>query len=162
MKLDLVQSFLNAADRVLAHTLDCATQVEAVHMEDGAYRQHGIAAEIRIAGDVEGRVILDLDADMVASLAAGMERADCADAAALESEAVCEVANQVIGNAVTDLNDHGFHFRIQPPMLHTGRRGLQATEDTEALVMSIITCRGRAYINLALRYSGTALTASAD
>ena len=57
-------------------------------------------------------------------------------------EAVCELANQVIGNAVATLNDQGFHFRVHPPVLHTSEHGSKSTEDTEALVLCFDTASG--------------------
>ena len=57
----------------------------------------------------------------------------------LVREAVCELANQVIGNAVATLNDQGFHFRVHPPELHTSEHGPKSTEDTEALVLCFET-----------------------
>ena len=50
----------------------------------------------------------------VASFFAGAELPASDD---LVKETVCELANQVTGNAVTTLNDQGFHFRVHPPAL---------------------------------------------
>jgi CheY-specific phosphatase CheX len=66
---------------------------------------------------------------------------------------VCELANQVIGNAVTSLNDQGFHFRVHPPVLHTSEHGPKSSEDTEALVICFETCIGNVFLNIALRHN---------
>jgi CheY-specific phosphatase CheX len=71
----------------------------------------------------------------------------------LIKETVCELANQVAGNAITALNDQGFHFRVHPPALHTSERGTQSSEDTEALVMCFETNVGNVFMNIALRYN---------
>lgn len=155
MKLDLIQPFIRAAGTVLAANLQCETRVEELSMDDSAYRRHGMAAEIRIAGDLEGRVILDLDPQIVLAVAKSVGDCSPADAGELAHETICELANQVIGNAVTALNDRGFRFRIQPPLVHRDDTALRASEDTEALRLSINTCRGRAYLNIALRYAGS-------
>jgi CheY-specific phosphatase CheX len=68
-------------------------------------------------------------------------------------ETVCELANQVIGNAVTSLNDQGFHFRVHPPVLHTSEHGPKGTEDTEALVICFETNVGDVFMNIAMRYN---------
>ena len=71
----------------------------------------------------------------------------------LVREAVCELANQIIGNAVTTLNDQGFHFRVHPPTLHTSEQGSKSSEDTEALVMCFkTTSSGNVFMNVALRH----------
>jgi CheY-specific phosphatase CheX len=62
------------------------------------------------------------------------------------------LANQIIGNAVTSLNDQGFHFHVHPPTLHTSEQGSKTSEDTEALVMCFNTSHGNVFMNVALRH----------
>ena len=152
MRLDLIQPFINAADAVLAQSLACSTRVSTVSMEEQVYRRRGIAAIVTMKGDIEGRIVFDLDpatAVRVASTLAGspVPESDC-----MVHETICELANQVIGNAITSLNDQGFHFRIQPPEVHTGDVGLGSSEDTEALVMCFDTPSGSVFMNIALRF----------
>jgi len=71
---------------------------------------------------------------------------------ALVREAVCELANQIIGNAVTTLNDQGFHFHVLPPTLLTSEQGGKSSEYTEALVMCFSTSSGKVFMNVALHY----------
>ena len=69
MKMELIQPFINAADAVLAETLQSATKIADVNMEEEAYRRKGVAAIITIMGDIEGRVIFDLDPSTAAKIA---------------------------------------------------------------------------------------------
>jgi CheY-specific phosphatase CheX len=85
----------------------------------------------------------------LATLLAGVEVSESDD---LVGEAVCELANQIIGNAITSLNDQGFHFHVRPPTLHTSEQGSKSSEDTEALVMCFNTSSGKVFMNVALRY----------
>lgn len=152
MRMELIQPFINAADAVLAQTLQAPTTIGEVSMEEEAYRRKGIAAVVRVAGDIEGRVIFDLEtstAHQVTSKLVGDE----ATASEMVPEAICELANQVIGNAVTVLNDQGFHFKVLPPELHTADRGDHNTEDTEALVMCFETVSGNVFMNIVMRYN---------
>jgi len=152
MKMELIQPFINAADAVLAQTLKAPTTIGEVSMEEEAYRRRGVAAMVSVIGDIEGRVIFDLEpttAQQVAAKLVGDESAACD----MVPEAICELANQVIGNAVTVLNDQGFHFKVMPPELHTAERGAQSTEDTEALVMCFETVSGHVFMNIAMRYN---------
>ncbi|HVH69590.1 MAG TPA: chemotaxis protein CheC [Candidatus Dormibacteraeota bacterium] len=68
-------------------------------------------------------------------------------------ETVCELANMVIGNAITSLNDQGFRFKISPPEVHTAEQGLSGSEETEALVMCFETHKGSVYMNIAMHYN---------
>ncbi len=152
MKMELIQPFINAADAVLSQGLKSPIVIGNLSMEEEAYRRKGVAGVVQLTGDIEGRVIFDLapkTAAQVASYFAGTELPESDD---LVREAVCELANQIIGNAVATLNDQGFHFRVHPPELHTSEHGPKSTEDTEALVLCFDTASGQVFMNIALRY----------
>jgi chemotaxis protein CheX len=153
MKMELIQPFINAADAVLAQGLQCPMSIGNLSMEEEAYRRKGIAALIWITGDIEGRIILDLDPETAVRVASKFAGAELPETDALVRETVFELANQVIGNAVTVLNDQGFHFRVHPPVLHTSEHGPKSSEDTEALVICFETAIGDVFMNIALRYS---------
>jgi CheY-specific phosphatase CheX len=152
MKMELIQPFINAADAVLAQNLQGATSMQDLTMEAHAYRRKGIAAVVDMQGEIEGRVIFDLEpatASQMASFIAGGETPE----AAMVDEAVCELANQVIGNAVTTLNDQGFRFKVLPPHVHRSDEGLAGNVDTEALVLCFETVSGKVYLNIAMRHN---------
>ena len=153
MKIELIQPFINSADAVLAEVLQCQTRIGDVNMEEDSYRRKGVAAQVEISGDIEGRVIFDMDPATAINIAAYLSAAEVAHSNELVEETICEIANMVIGNAITSLNDSGFQFKISPPALHTGESGLITSEDTEALVMCFDTTRGSLYMNVALRYN---------
>jgi chemotaxis protein CheX len=153
MKMELIQPFINAADAVLAQGLQCPTSVGNLSMEQEAYRRKGVAALIWVTGDIEGRIVIDLDPDTAVRVASRFAGAELPESDELVRETVCELANQVIGNAVTSLNDQGFHFRVHPPVLHTSEHGPKSTEDTEALVICFETRIGNVFLNIALRHN---------
>ena len=152
MRMELIQPFINAADAVFAESLQAPTKIVDLAMEEDAYRRKGVAALIAIKGDIEGRVILDLSPEVamkVATILAGTEM-EASDQVVRET--VCEMANMVIGNSVTLLNDQGFHFKVFPPEIHMDETGLAGSADTEALVICIETPCGNIYLNIAMHY----------
>jgi chemotaxis protein CheX len=153
MRMDVIQPFINSTDAVLAQALESSIFIENLSMEEDAYRLKGVAAEVCLSGEIEGRIIFDVDvaaALQLASRLAGVEVSETDEE--LVREAVCELANQIIGNAVTTLNDQGFHFHVRPPRLHTSEQGSKSSEDTETLVMCFNTSSGKVFMNVALRY----------
>jgi chemotaxis protein CheX len=152
MRMELIQPFINAADAVLAEHLNCKTNIQDVAMDEHPYRRRGIAALVKIEGEIEGRVIFDLESPTAVRVAAAMAGGEVDSDDPLVVESICELANMVIGNAVTSLNDQGFRFHVAPPELHTSDEGLRNTEDTEALVMCIETPRGSVFLNIAMHY----------
>jgi chemotaxis protein CheX len=154
MRMTLIQPFINSADAVLAQGLESPISIENLTMEEEAYRRKGIAAEVCLTGDVEGRIIFDADPGTALQLATRLAGIEVSEGDDLVREAVCELANQIIGNAVTSLNDQGFHFHVHPPTMHTSEQGSKSSEDTEALVMCFSTSTGNVFMNVALRYHG--------
>jgi chemotaxis protein CheX len=150
--MELIQPFINAADAVFAESLQAPTKIVDLEMDQDAYRRKGVAALIVIKGDIEGRVILDLSPEVALKVASQLAGTEVAASEQVVRETVCEMANMVIGNSVTLLNDQGFHFKVFPPEIHMDETGLAGSADTEALVICIETPCGNVYVNIAMHY----------
>jgi chemotaxis protein CheX len=150
--MELIQPFINAADAVFAESLQAPTKIVDLEMDQEAYRRKGVAALIAIKGDIEGRVILDLSPEVALKVASQLAGTEVAASEQVVRETVCEMANMVIGNSVTLLNDQGFHFKVFPPEIHMDETGLAGSADTEALVICIETPCGNIYLNIAMHY----------
>ena len=153
MRMELIQPFINAADAVLAESLQCSTKIGDVSMDEETYRRKGVAAIVVITGDIEGRVIFDLDPPTAVNIASHLAGAPVNETQSIVRETVFELANLVIGNAVTTLNDQGFRFKIHPPELHTAETGERSSEDQEALVMCFEIPQGSVFMNVVMRYN---------
>jgi chemotaxis protein CheX len=153
MKMDLIQPFINAADAVLSQGLSGSTKVGTLSMEEHAYRRKGVAGLIALTGDIEGRVILDLDPQTALRVASHYAGAELPESDSLIKETIFELANQVVGNAISALNDQGFHFRVHPPLLLTSDEGDKSSEDVEALMICFETSMGDVFMNVALRHN---------
>jgi chemotaxis protein CheX len=153
MKMELIQPFINAADAVLSQGLQGSTKVGNLSMEEHAYRRKGVAGMVALTGDIEGRIILDLEPQTAVRVASHYAGAELPESDSLIKETIFELANQVVGNAVCALNDQGFHFRVHPPLLVTSDEGDKTSEDLEALTICFETFMGNVYMNVALRYN---------
>jgi chemotaxis protein CheX len=150
--MELIQPFINAADAVFAESLQGPTKIGDLLMEEEAYHRKGIAALIVIKGDIEGRIILDLAPEVALKVASILTGGEVTDSEQVVSETVCELANMVIGNSVTLLNDQGYKFKVFPPEIHTNDQGLASSRDTEAMVLAIETSCGNIYLNIAMHH----------
>jgi chemotaxis protein CheX len=97
-------------------------------------------------------VILDLSPEVAMKVATILAGTEMETSDQVVRETVCEMANMVIGNSVTLLNDQGFHFKVFPPEIHMDETGLAGSADTEALVICIETPCGNIYLNIAMHY----------
>jgi chemotaxis protein CheX len=153
MKMELIQPFINAADAVLSQGLQGTTKVGNLSMEEAAYRRKGVAGMVALTGDIEGRIVLDLEPQTAVRVASHYAGAELPESDGLIKETIFELANQVVGNAICALNDQGFHFRVHPPVLLTSDEGDKTSEDVEALIICFETAMGSVYMNVALRYN---------
>ncbi len=115
MKMELIQPFINAADAVLAQGLQSPMSIGNLSMEQEAYRRKGVAALVALTGDIEGRIVFDLDPETAVRVASHFAGAELPESDDLVRETVCELANQVTGNAVTALKRSGFPFPRASP-----------------------------------------------
>ncbi len=152
MRMELIQPFINAADAIFSECLQSPAKIIDLNMDEETYRRKGVAALIAIKGDIEGRVILDLAPEVAQKVASHLAGEELPESQQLVRETVCELANMVIGNSVTLLNDQGFRFKVFPPEIHINESGLAGTADTEAMVLGMETPCGEIYLNIAMHY----------
>jgi len=152
MKMELIQPFINAADAVFSEAFQAPTSIADLTMEEETYRRKGVAALIVIRGEIEGRVIVDLAPEVAIRVASHLAGAPVPDTDQIVRETVCELANMVIGNSVTLLNDRGFRFKVFPPEVHLSEEGLANSRDTEAMVLCLETPCGEIFLNISMHY----------
>src|SRR6202163_2923345 len=152
MRMELIQPFINAADAVFSESLAAPTKIVDLSMDEETYRRKGVAALILIKGDLEAPVILDLAPEVALKIASHLAGGGLQDGEQIARETVCELANMVIGNSVTLLNDQGFRFKVFPPEIHVNDQGLAGNTETEAMVICIETPCGEVYLNIAMHY----------
>jgi chemotaxis protein CheX len=152
MRMELIQPFINAADAVFAESLQSPTRIVDLSMEEETYRRKGVAALIAIKGEIEGRVILDLSPEVALKVASHLAGEALPESEQVVRETVCELANMVIGNSVTLLNDQGFRFKVFPPEIHMNDTGLSGSADTEAMVLCLETPCGEVFLNISMHY----------
>jgi len=152
MRMELIQPFINAADAVFAESLQAPTKIADLTMDEETYRRKGVAALIAIKGDIEGRVILDLSPEVAIKVASHLAGEQVPESEQIVRETVCELANMVIGNSVTLLNDQGFHFKVFPPEIHVNDEGLGSSTETEAMVICMETPCGEVFLNISMQY----------
>jgi len=152
MKMDLIQPFIGSLDAVLAEMIDAPVSIADLTMEEEGYRRKGLAAVVAFNGQIEGRIVLDMDPSVATKVAGYLAGGEVNPSEPIMPEIICELANMVIGNAVTQLNDRGFRFRVFPPTLLTEEQCAKIGRDSEATVLSFNTPVGAVHLNIAMRY----------
>lgn len=152
MRMDLIQPFIGSLDAVLAEMMQAPAKIADLEMEEDGYRKKGLAAVVTFKGQIEGRIVLDMEPQAAARVAGYLTGAEVDPAEPIVPETVCELANMVIGNAVTQLNDRGFQFKVFPPAVLTEEQCAKAGQDSEATILRFETASGNVHLNIAMRY----------
>jgi chemotaxis protein CheX len=152
MRMDLIQPFIGSLDAVLAEMMKAPTKIVDLTMEEEGYRRKGMAASVTFRGQIEGRIILDMEPRAAARVAGFLTDTEVDPSEPIVPETVCELANMVIGNAATQLNNRGFQFRVMPPEVLTEEQCAKAGHDSEATILCFETPSGNVHLNIAMRY----------
>jgi chemotaxis protein CheX len=152
MRMDLIQPFIGSLDAVLAEMMQAPATIADLAMEENGYRKKGLAAVVTFKGQIEGRIILDMEPKAALRVAACLTGGEVDPAETIVPEAVCELANMVIGNAVTQLNDRGFEFKVYPPAVLSEDECAKAGQDSEATILRFETPSGNVHLNIAMHY----------
>lgn len=153
MKMKLIQPFVSAADCVLATALQGPAKIGDLTMEQTEYRRQGCAVRVLIHGEIEGRIILDMAPDTAILVAKALAGVEVEGSDPVVSETVFELANMIIGNAVTLLNDHGYQFKVLPPEKCTDSEPAGSRTDTEETAIYFDTACGRIFLDICMRYN---------
>jgi chemotaxis protein CheX len=160
MNMEIIQPFINSLDAVISEIMRCSARIADVTMEEGSYQRTGVAALVTLSGDIEGRIILDMDATAASQAASDLSEIAGAPSDETTREIVCELTNMVIGNSVTQLNDRGFKFRVHPPELFIIDVGPRGTLDRETVLLRFELPKGAVYLNIAVHEHSDALVES--
>jgi chemotaxis protein CheX len=152
MRMDLIQPFIGSLDAVLAEMMKAPAKIVDLTMEEEGYRKKGLAAAVTFKGQIEGRVVLDMDPGAAAQVASCLSGGEVDPGESIVPETVCELANMVIGNAVTQLNDRGFQFKVFPPQVLSEEQCAAAGQDSEATILSFETPKGTVHLNISMHY----------
>ncbi len=153
MKMQLIQPFISAADCVLASALHGPTKIGDLSMEQEDYRPKGCAARIAIHGEIEGRIIVDMTRDTAVRVACALAGEEVEESDQVIGETVFELANMMIGNAVTLLNDHGYQFKVFPPENVVNAENSSSKTETEETAIYFDTACGRVFLNICMHYN---------
>jgi chemotaxis protein CheX len=158
MRVEYINPFVESATNVLREVLQGEVSRGELYLKSTAAPVLGVAAIIGLAGDVEGRVLLDMSRATAIQVAnamlATMEMEAISDLNDMGRATITELANMITGQAVTKLHNLGFKFDLTPPALVTGDNMEISNTNVEALIVPMEIPQGQIEINVAIRERG--------
>ena len=154
MRVEYINPFVEASFNVLKEVLQSDIGRGELYLKAVSQPILGVATIIGLAGDVEGRVLFDMDQSTALAIASRMNGEDLKSLDELGKATITELANMITGQAVTKLFDLGFKFDLTPPAIFTGENMQVTDSGVEALIVPIDTEMGKIEINVAVRERG--------
>ncbi|MBN2874017.1 MAG: chemotaxis protein CheX [Spirochaetales bacterium] len=151
MRVEYINPFVESAFNVMREVLQCDVKRGELYLKSTSMPVMGVAAIVGLAGDVEGRVLFDMDKPTALKIASTMNGEDLASLDDLAKATITELANMITAQAVTKLHELGFRFDLTPPAIFTGENMEVSNQDVEALIVPMETPQGKVEINVAVR-----------
>jgi chemotaxis protein CheX len=155
MRVEYINPFVEAAYNILTEVLQTEVKRGELYLKSKSMPMLGVAAIVGLAGDVEGRVLFDMDhataIGIASGMLAGMDMEPVNDLNDMARATLTELANMITGQAVTKLHNLGFKFDLTPPAIFTGENMQISDPDFEALIVPMEVPMGKVEINVAIR-----------
>lgn len=151
MRIEYINPFVEAAFSILREVLNVDPKRGELYLKSSSQSILGVAAIVGLAGDVEGRVLLDMTNDTAVAIASAMNMEELKSLDDLGKATINELANMITAQAVTKLHDLGFEFDLTPPAIITGENMEVSDPGVEALIVPVEVPQGKIEINVAVR-----------
>lgn len=151
MRVEYINPFVESAFNVMREVLQTDVKRGELYLKSTSMPVMGVAAIVGLAGDVEGRVLFDMDKPSALRIASAMNGEELKEMDDLVKATITELANMITAQAVTKLHDLGFKFDLTPPAIFTGENMEVSDADVEALIVPMETPQGKIEINVAIR-----------
>jgi chemotaxis protein CheX len=151
MRVEYINPFVESAYSILKEVLNTKITRGELYLKATSQPVLGVTAIVGLAGDVEGRVLIDMSAETAIKIASAMNNENFKELTELAKATITELANMIVAQAVTKLSELGFKFDLTPPTIFTGKNMEITDFDVEALIVPIDMTEGKLEINVALR-----------
>lgn len=151
MKVEYIGPFAEAAYNCLLQVLEEPVTRGKLALTHSPILSNGVVVIIGLTGEIEGRVMYDMDKQTALNIANIMNSMEFDSLDELAKSTIGELGNIITGRAVSMLNDRGFRFNITPPTLFVGNQMEMTDLGLDILVIPLEMKCGKMVINVALR-----------
>jgi len=151
MRVEYINPFVDAAIQILSSTVSKDISRGQISLRSSMTPMMGVVIIVGLAGQVSGRIIIDMDRETALKIASAMNNETLVEFDELTTATLTELANMITGKAVTRLHELGFQFDLTPPALFTGEKIQISDNKIEALVVPIEIPQGKIEINVGIK-----------
>lgn len=151
MRIEYIDPFVESSCEIMQEVLGTDVEKEELYLKDTTTPILGVAVFIGLAGVVRGRVLIDMSYDTALNIFEMMAGERESSLSEFAKSAITELANMIIGRAITKLHNLGFTFHMSPPSIVTGENMEISSPSIEAFIVPLNTSLGRLEVNVALK-----------
>jgi chemotaxis protein CheX len=152
MRIEYINPFVEATFEVLSEILkEGNLRRGELFLKRSPTPNYGVSIIIGLTGPASGRVLLDMPPNTAKKLISAISGDEVKDLNDIGKSALGEIANMIVGNAITKLYKKGFTFALTPPTVITGNDYTIDTPQIETLVVPVIFGEDKLEINIALK-----------
>lgn len=151
MRVEYINPFVDSAFHILSSTVSDQIEKGELKLATIKNSMKGVVIIVGLAGQVSGRVILDMDTETALKIASAMNEEKLEEFDELVSATLTELGNMITGSAITKLHDLGFQFDLTPPALFFGKNIQIMESKMEALIVPLELPQGELNINVAIK-----------
>jgi len=152
MRIEYIDPIVESAIAVIAEFTGSPVERGDMKLHGDSSASKDVAAIIGMTGDVDGRIIMEMDSRTALAMAGIMNREPFTRLDRLALDSLMELSNIVVARAVSTLNDRGFSFRLTPPLIFTGSNlSFFSSLSLETLIIPLHTKAGDCNLNVSLR-----------
>jgi len=152
MRFEYIEPIVASTKKVLASIMDAEFAADDISLVNADSIEGDVSILILVKGESGGCLIVNMDRATATRVCAVMNGASCDVSSPLEMDAIAELSNMIVGNAISALNDLGYDFSIfLPPSLIDRNELARRTAGLDLFRVSIGTPCGEISINVALK-----------
>lgn len=151
MRLDFVKIFIDSTTMLFGQLIGSDVDVSSIRMNPVPDAGRDVMAIICLTGDIQGRVIIDMDLFTAVHLAGCMVGESSPGMTPLVRSTIAELASIAIGHAISKINDKGTRVGMSPPTVISGSNLVSYDQSFETLVAPIRTAYGEVCVNVTMQ-----------
>lgn len=151
MKYEYIEPFVNSTIKIFDSVVQCDVAKGNISLVGVDEIIGDVSVVIRLKGDSDGSIILNMDAETAIKVCNVMNSGDFNSITPFGMDSISELANMIAGNAASELNDMGFDFEVSPPLIVNNTDAKGKISQVEVFQIPLFTECGEITINVAVR-----------
>lgn len=151
MRYDYIEPLVSSTIRVFGSVIQSDIAKGSVSLVRGDEIDGELAIVIKLGGDSEGYIILNMDGATALKICNVMLNDCFENLQPIGLDSISELANMIAGNAISIINNLSFNFKVYPPLIVTKDDIRSKEPNIEVFQVPFFTDCGKITINIALR-----------